>query len=86
MGKEKVTATVDRAKLEEARRLSKAASISATIDVALTELIRSERIRQDLAAYVARPIGDDEFARVAADWSDLADDTDWARLYRDENR
>jgi hypothetical protein len=83
MAKEKATITVDRDKLNEARTLIGAASNSAAIDVALGELIRSERIRRDVAAYAAVPPSDDEVAlsRTPIDWSDLADDTDWDTVY-----
>jgi hypothetical protein len=53
------------------------------IDVALTELIRADRIRQDVAAYLATPVTSEETAIAAwpVDRSDLADDTDWEGLY-----
>ncbi|CAN5639254.1 hypothetical protein BH20ACT1_BH20ACT1_02280 [soil metagenome] len=83
MTKEKVTATIDRAKLDEARRLARTPTASATIDAALTELIRAEQIRQDVAAYLATPVTSEETAIAAwpVDRSDLADDTDWEGLY-----
>ncbi len=88
MAKEKATITIDRAKVDEARRLTGAPSNSATIDVALTQLIRAERIRRDVAAYVAQPVTDEEVALSApsANWSDLADDTDWGAVYQEEHR
>jgi Bacterial antitoxin of type II TA system, VapB len=62
MAKEKATITVDRAKLSEARALLGVSSASATIDVALSELIRRHRVA---------------LGHACPDWSDLADDTDW---------
>ncbi len=57
------------------------------VAVTVPPSVRSERLRQDVAAYVARPDSDEEMAIAAAtvDWSDLADDTDWADLYRSED-
>jgi hypothetical protein len=83
MAKEKATITLDRATLDEARRLAGTATTSATIDAALHALIRAERLRRDLAAYGALPPTDDEVALgvLERDHSDLADDTDWAALY-----
>jgi hypothetical protein len=85
MAKEKATITLDRRKAEEARSLIGADSTSAVVDVALDRLIRSERLRRDIAAYRATPVGDDELvlATLAAG-GDLADDTDWAALYDGE--
>ncbi len=79
MAKEKATITVDRAKLSEARALLGAASASATIDVALSELIRRRRVRNDVRAYAQTPSTAHEAAlgRTTPDWSDLSDDTDW---------
>jgi hypothetical protein len=83
MAKEKATITVDRDKLHQARALVGAASNSAAIDIALSELIRAERLRRDVAAYTAAPPSDDEvaLARTPVNWADLADDTDWDALY-----
>ena len=77
MAKERVTIAVDREKLAEARGMLGAAS--ATIDIALTELIRRRRLRADLAAYTRTPPTAEEVALGTAspDWDDLADDTDW---------
>jgi hypothetical protein len=87
MAKTKATVTIDRAKVDEARRLTGATTTSAAIDVALTELIRSERVRRDVAAYTATPPSDDEIAlaRAPINWAELADDTDWDALYRDDS-
>lgn len=86
MAKSKVTITVEPHKVEEARRLTGAASTSAAIDVALDQLIRVERLRRDVAAYVATPPTGDEIALAAItpSWDALADDTDWDALYADE--
>ncbi len=83
MAKRKTTITVESQKLEEARLLMGAASASATIDVALDQLIRVERLRRDIAAYTRSPPTEDEvaLAAVAPAWSDIADDTDWDALY-----
>ncbi len=79
MAKEKATITVDREKLSEARALLGAPSASAAIDVALSELVRRHRLRNDLKAYSAIPVTVEEMAlaSVAPDWGDLADGTDW---------
>jgi hypothetical protein len=79
MAKEKATITVDRAKLSEARTLLGASSASAAIDVALSELIRRYRVRNDVNAYTRTPPAPEEVAlgHVLPDWSDLVDDTDW---------
>lgn len=81
----KTTLTVDRRKLEEARQLTGAPSASATVDLALSELVRSERLRRDVAAYTALPPADDEIAlaRAPINWSDLADTTEWDAVYQD---
>jgi hypothetical protein len=88
MARTKTTLTVDRHKLDQARQLTGAPSASAAVDVALTELIRTERLRRDVAAYTARPPTDDEIAltRAPVTWSDLADDTDWDALYADADQ
>lgn len=83
MAREKTTITVDRTKLDQARRLTGSASASGTIDVALDALLRAERLRRDVEAYTAHPPTDDEagLARRRAGVADLADDTDWEALY-----
>jgi Bacterial antitoxin of type II TA system, VapB len=80
MAKEKATITVDREKLSEARTMLGAPSASAAIDVALSELIRRHRLRNDLRAYAATPPTPEEAAAALSpppDWDDLIDDTDW---------
>jgi hypothetical protein len=86
MAKDKTTITVERSKLEEARRLTGAPSASAAIDLALDWLIRSERLRRDIAAYKGTPPTEEELglARITPPWTDLADETDWHALYPDE--
>lgn len=86
MPKQKTTITVERRKVDEARRLTGAASTSATIDLALDRLIRSERLRKDIAAYTGRPPTEDEIAlgSITPPWSDLADETDWDALYSED--
>ena len=79
MAKEKATISVDRAKLAEARAALGVSSASAAIDIALSEVIRRARIRHDVGIYATTPLTDDEvtLGSIVADWSDLADDTDW---------
>lgn len=79
MAKEKATITVDREKLSEAVALLGAPSASGAIDIALSELIRRHRLRNDLKAYAATPPSSEEVALgdLSPDWDDLADDTDW---------
>lgn len=86
MAKQKTTITLERHKVDEVRRLTGAASTSAAIDFALDRLIRTERLRRDLAAYAATPPTDEEIALAAVtpSWDTLADDTDWDALYADE--
>jgi hypothetical protein len=86
MAKEKTTITVERHKVDEARRLTGAASTSAAIDVALDRLIRAERLRRDVVAYTGEPPTGEEIAlaAIAPPWDDLADDTDWDALYAHE--
>ena len=83
MAREKATITVDRAKLEQVRALTGAASASQAIDIALGQVIRLDRIRNDIAAYQKHPSSDEEIglALLRPDWSDLDDVTDWDALY-----
>jgi len=82
MAKDKVTITLDRAKVSRARSLIGARSTSEVIDLALDRLIRAERLRADIAAYRRVPPTDAE-AQLAAvgDVSALGDETDWEALY-----
>jgi hypothetical protein len=86
MAKQKTTITVERRKVDEARRLTGAASTSAAIDLALDRLIRGERLRNDIAAYTGTPPTEEEveLAAITPPWSDLTDDTDWEALYADD--
>jgi len=86
MAKWKTTITVERNKVDEARRLTGAKSTSGAIDVALDRLIYTERLRRDVAAYAAAPPTDDEIAMAAItpSWKTLADETDWDAVYTDE--
>lgn len=79
MAKEKVTITVDRAKLAEARALLGVGSASAAIDIALSELVRRRRLRRDIEAYTKVPLTVEEaaLAETMPDWTDLKDETDW---------
>lgn len=85
MTKSKVTISVDPERLEQARELS-GANTSATVDAALRRFIAFERARLDLAAYRRAPQTDDDVAGGEdwADYSDLADDTDWEKLYKEK--
>lgn len=86
MAKSKATITVDRVKLAEARAALGVASASAAIDIALSEVVRRARIRQDLEAYRRTPPTSEEVALGLAlpDWDDLADDTDWESEWPEE--
>jgi hypothetical protein len=85
MAKQKVTVTLDRAKADEARLLVGSANTSEVIDIALSRLIRAERLRRDIEAYRRLPPTDsDLLVALQADTSGLADDTDWGALYDDE--
>jgi hypothetical protein len=80
----KATVTLDREKVETARALIRARSISETLDVALARLISSERLRRDVAAYARDPLQARE--QGVADLPvelDLDDaDIDYDALYR----
>lgn len=85
MAKEKATITLDRAKAAAAQALMGANSTSEVIDIALDQLIRTERIRTDIAAYRrVPPTGDEVELATLGDMSGLDDDTDWEALYDDE--
>jgi hypothetical protein len=85
MAKEKATITVDRAKLDEVRRLTGAPSASAAVDAALGCLLATERVRRDVAAYTRVPPTEEEIlvGLLQPGNEDLADDTDWEALYED---
>jgi len=85
MAKEKVTITLDRAKVEVARGLVGARSASEVIDIALDRLVRAEKLRQDIQAYRRVPQTQDERALAEfVDTTGLSDDTDWEALYAAE--
>lgn len=86
MAKEKATITIDRAKAALALEVSGARTTSEVVDLALDQLIRTERIRADVAAYQGLPPTADELdLALLSDTSGLADDTDWDQLYADDN-
>jgi hypothetical protein len=85
MAKEKVTITLDRLKADSARSLVNASSTSEVIDIALDSLIRTERLRRDVAAYRRMPPTDAEVdLAVLADAAAIEDDTDWETLYAED--
>lgn len=82
MARSKTTITVDRAKVDDAVALTGAPSTSAVIDIALDRLIQAERLRRDVAGYVADPQDRREALAdlpVAFDLGD--DDVDYDALY-----
>ncbi len=62
MARGKATVTLDRDKVNAARALIRAKSVSETIDAALDRLIQSEQLRRDVAAYTGKPLTDEELA------------------------
>jgi hypothetical protein len=85
MAREKATITLDRAKAAAARALLGVGSTSQVIDVALDQLIHTERLRADIAAYQRTPPTHDEVALASfGDAGGLGDDTDWEALYADD--
>jgi len=84
MVKEKVTITLDRSKAENARALVGAGSTSEVVDIALDRLIRTERLRQDVAAYRRLPPTGAEAELAPLDAADLDDSTDWELLYAED--
>jgi hypothetical protein len=85
MVKEKVTITLDRSKADSARSLVNAGSTSEVIDIALDRLIRTERLRRDVAAYRRLPPTDAEVElALVADTAAIEDDTDWETLYAED--
>jgi hypothetical protein len=83
MAREKATITIDRSKLRQLQDLIGVESMSDAIDVALTQVIRLQQLRQDVAAYRAQPQGADEFALGGIPMTlDLDDDeVDYDALY-----
>lgn len=62
MVREKATVSLDRAKVEAARALIGAGSMSDVIDLALDRLIRAERLRRDVDLYRRHPQSQEELA------------------------
>lgn len=84
MAREKATITLDREKAAAARAILGVDSTSEAIDIALARLVRTERLRADVAAYQAMPATEEEGrATPHGDLAEIADDTDWAELYAD---
>lgn len=86
MARSKATITVDRDLLHQVQGVVGRTNASDTIDLALRELLKAERIRRDIAAYAAAPPTADEIAltsHVTASHADLNDDTDWEALFAD---
>jgi hypothetical protein len=86
MRRDKATITLDRAKVRDAMDLTGRRTMSEAIDLALDRLIRSERLRSDVAAYRRQPASDEETAlagmQVRLDLDD--DDVDYEGLYGSE--
>jgi Arc/MetJ family transcription regulator len=87
MARSKATITVDRDLLQQVQGMVGRSSASDTIDLALRELLKAERVRSDIAAYEALPLTTDERSltnHVAAAHADLADSTDWEAVFADD--
>lgn len=87
MARSKATITVDRDLLHQVQGVVGRTNASDTIDLALRELLKAERIRRDIAAYETAPPTADEIALtsyVSASHADLTDDTDWEALFADD--
>jgi Arc/MetJ family transcription regulator len=87
MARSKATITVDRDLLRHVQGVLGRTNASDTIDFALRELLKAERIRRDIAAYQATPPTADEIAltsHVSASHADLHDETDWEALFGDD--
>ncbi len=74
---------LDREKVEQARSLINAGTMSETIDIALDRLIRAEELRHDVAAYRREPNTVDEaaLADMPIDLDLDDDDVDYDALY-----
>lgn len=83
MAREKATVTIDREKLEQARALIRARTMSEAIDVALDRLIRAEQLRRDVAVYAREPLTAEELELVdlPLDFDLDDDDVDYEALY-----
>jgi hypothetical protein len=85
MAKQKVTITLDRSKADNARSLVGARSTSEVVDIALDQLIRAERLRQDVAAYRRQPPTEAEReVALLAEAAGLDDETDWEAAYSED--
>ncbi len=85
MAREKATITLDRGKAATARALLGVGSTSEAIDAALDQLIHTERLRADIAAYQRTPPTQDEVVLASlADIGGIGDETDWEALYADD--
>jgi hypothetical protein len=83
MAREKATITVDRAKVDRAKSLIRAKTISQTIDAALDRLIHTEQLRRDVSAYIQSPLSESELASADLPVElDLGDDeVDYDAIY-----
>jgi len=83
MAREKTTIMVERSQVMVARELTGAASTSEVVGLALSRLIRTERLRKDIEAYTAVPQDTAELATaelpVVFDLGD--EDVDYEALY-----
>lgn len=79
MARSRVTISVDRDKLAAAQAVIGTSSASATVDAALSEVLRRAQLRHDIEAYRRLPPTEDGMglSRAHANWGDLADETDW---------
>jgi hypothetical protein len=86
MARRKVTVVVDVDKLEEAQRLTGSRSLSATLDLALDRLLREERTRHDVEAYLRQPQTEEElaFASLPVQFNFDDDDVDYDAMYPEE--
>lgn len=83
MAKAKVSVTLDRDKIDQARALVPTPSVSELIDLALDRLVSTELDRRHLAGYARHPV-----EGIEVEWAELPraieppdDETDWASLY-----
>lgn len=86
MAREKTTIMVERSQVAAARELCGAASTSDVIGLALSRLIRTERLRRDIEAYTSIPqdSGEAALAELPVEF-DLGDeDVDYDALYGED--
>lgn len=83
MAREKTTIMVDRSQVSLAQELTGAVSTSDVLGLALSRLIRTERLRRDIEAYTAIPQDSEDLVLVELPVSfDLGDaDVDYDALY-----